>query len=357
MEDKKTILITGISGFIGSHMLAHVLKNTDWNVIGLARLNFAGDLNRNAEALEEFTKEEKDRVKYVYHDLNFSLCGDKVDRIGKLDYIIHLAANSHVDRSITHPKEFFQDNVMGTVNLLEFARLHHPKVRLLNFGTDEVFGPAPMGYDYKEDDRYYPSNPYSAAKAGQLEAGISYFVTYGMPIITTHMMNVFGERQNKEKLVPLAIDRIIKGTPIQIHSKLDDKGNVEYVGQRHWLHARNACDATLYVLQHGTPGEKYNIVGDIELDNDELVKTIGKVLGKEPVLEYVDFHKARPGHDRRYALDGTKLKNLGWVAPVGFEESLKKTIQWTLDNTGQDKKFGSALGSSISYMESEEYEE
>jgi len=234
------------------------------------------------------------------------------------------------------------------------TRKYHPKTRLLNFGTDEVFGPAPMEYNYKEEDRYYPSNPYSASKAGQLEAGISYFVTYGMPILTTHMMNVFGERQNKEKLVPLAIDKIIKGEEIQIHSKLDAKGDVEYVGQRHWLHARNACDATLFVLQNGTPGEKYNIVGDIELDNDELVKLIGYELGKEPKLKYVDFHKARPGHDRRYALDGTKLKEMGWVAPVTFEDSLRNTIRWTLNNEGQDKKFGNAFGSSISYMESEE---
>lgn len=333
-----TILITGAAGFVGHHLVEHVMKTTDWNVVGLARMNFAGDVNRLA-SIEKFG-EYGDRVRLVYHDLKFDINPGVSEAIGKVDYIAHIAANSHVDRSITHPKEFFMDNVIGTVNLLEWARLTHPNTPFLNFGTDEVFGPAPEGYDYKEEDRYRPSNPYSAAKAGQICAGHSYFVTYGMPVISTYTMNIFGERQNPEKLVAKAIQRIVAGETIEIHSKLpegmektDDRSEVEYVGQRHWLHARNACDAVLYLLQNGTAGEHYNVVGDVELDNDEMVNKIAAILGKPANLKYVDFHKTRPGHDRRYALDGTKLKELGWVPPVSFDESLKKTVEWTLHDS------------------------
>jgi len=328
MEKKKKVLLTGIAGFVGHHVLEEILKTTDWDVVGLARLNFAGEMKRITDVDILKNEEYANRVKFVYHDLKFDVNPGLVEDIGSLDYVIHLAANSHVDRSITHPKEFFMDNVIGTVNLLEYCRKHNPNAKFINFGTDEVFGPAPHGYDFKENDRFRPSNPYSAAKAGQICAGHSYFVTYGMPIISTYTMNIFGERQNPEKLVSKSIKNIIDDNPIPIHCKLDKNGEVEYVGERHWLHARNAANAVIYILKNGTPGEHYNVVGDTEMTNDEMVKHIGEFMGKEPKLEYVDFHKTRPGHDRRYALDGTKLKELGWVPPLDFETSLKKTIEW-----------------------------
>lgn len=344
MNGKKRVLITGIAGFVGSHVAEEILKTTDWEIVGLARLNYAGDLHRMADSELYQDRDTADRVKMVYHDLKYVLNPGVVSRIGKVDYILHLAANSHVDRSITHPKEFFEDNVMGTVNLLEYMRLHQPNARLINFGTDEVFGPAPADYNFKEDDRYRPSNPYSGAKAGQMCAGHSYFVTYGLDIISTYTMNIFGERQNPEKLVALAIKRINEGTPIQIHCKLRegvtvfDNGtghlvtteprDVEYVGERHWLHARNAANALVYLLENGVKGEHYNVVGDTELTNDEMVSLIGCMLNKDANLQYEDFHAARPGHDRRYALDGTKLKELGWIPPLDFESSLRNTIEW-----------------------------
>jgi dTDP-glucose 4,6-dehydratase len=332
------VLLTGVVGFVGSHMLEHILTTTDWEVVGLARMSTVGDLGRLADNPRFHLPEYKNRVKFVYHDLKFPVNESVSQRIGKVDFIIHLGSNSHVDRSITHPTEFFMDNVIGAVNLLEWARLTHPTTRFLNMGTDEVFGPAPHGYDYKEEDRYYPSNPYSASKAGQLMAGISYWVTYKLPVISTHMMNIFGERQNKEKLVPRAVERALSGEPMTIHCKKAEDGTVEYVGERHWLHARNACDAILFVLQKGNPGERYNVVGDAELTNDDMVKKIHGIVKKyapntpDLKLDYVDFHHARPGHDRRYALDGTKIREMGWVPKVDFEESLDRMVKWTLEH-------------------------
>jgi dTDP-glucose 4,6-dehydratase len=333
MTDKKRVLLTGVGGFVGHHFLEHILQSTDWDVVGLARMNTVGDMNRytGMECLKD--PKNAERVSFIYHDLKFTINDSLIERMGtNFDYIIHLAANSHVDRSITHPKEFFEDNVMGTVNLLEFVRLHCPTAKVINFGTDEVFGPAPADYNFKEDDRYRPSNPYSAAKAGQMCAGHSYFVTFGLNIISTYTMNIFGERQNPEKLMPKAMRMILADEAVPIHAKLDKDGGVEYVGQRHWLHARNAADAITFLLQYGEIGEHYNVVGDAEYDNDDFVGMIADVLGKTPKFDYVDFHKTRPGHDRRYALDGTKLADLGWIAPMGFEESIKRTVKWTLED-------------------------
>ena len=332
----KRILITGASGFVGSHLVEEILKTTDWEIVAMVRLSTIGDMHRLTT--QDVMGKEANRVKVVYHDLKNAINEAMDARIGHIDYVAHLAANSHVDRSITHPKEFFEDNVMGTVNLLEWARKRQQSGKIeyghiekfINFGTDEVFGPAPDNYDYKEDDSHNPSNPYSASKAGQLDAGYSYWITYKLPIITTHTMNIFGERQNAEKLVPKCIRYINEGKVIPIHASLDERGAVLEVGKRHWLHARNAANAVVFLLQKGVIGQRYNIVGDIELDNAQVATTIGKILGKEPKLEFVDFHKTRPGHDRRYALDGSKIKELGWIPPVDFEESMKKMIDWTL---------------------------
>lgn len=322
----KKILITGAAGFLGSHFLEEVLVNTDWQIVALCRLTYVGDLQRIVKS--SHVKKHANRITLVYHDLRFEIPEHTRELIGEVDYIAHIAANSHVDRSISSPKQFFEDNVMGTVNLLEWYRLYSPKAIFINYLTDEVFGPAPDDYDFKEDDRWRPSNPYSASKCGQGAAGISYHTTYKLPIITTYTMNLFGERQHKEKLVAKSIDNILHNRVIKIHAKLDESGNVEYVGQRHWLHARNAANATLFLFNHGVPGEHYNVVGETELHNDDLVRKIGLLMKQEPRIEYVDFSHARPGHDRRYSLDGSKLRNLGWIAPLDFQTSLQKTIDW-----------------------------
>jgi len=326
----KNILVTGAAGFFGSHFVEEVLVNTNWNIKCLCRLSYVGDVENIINSLH--VKDNPDRVQLIYHDLKFDISDHVSESIGDVDYIVHIAANSHVDRSISHPKQFFEDNVMGTVNLLEWYRKTNPNALFVNYLTDEVFGPAPDNYDFKEDDRWRPSNPYSASKAGQGAAGIAYNNTYNLPIITTYTMNLYGARQHKEKLVAKAIDKIYNDQIITIHAELDDMGSVINVGQRHWIHARNAANATLFLLNHGKPGAHYNVVGDVEMYNDDLVKVIAELMGKKPRIQYVDCNKARPGHDRRYSLDGSKLKNMGWQQPIDFKTSLQTTIDWVVDN-------------------------
>jgi len=316
----KKCLIDGVAGFVGSHVLKYLIKNTDWEIVCLMRLNNAGDANRIKDTQGD------PRITYLYHDLKYTINESLREQIGEVDYILHLAANSHVDRSITNPKEFFEDNVMGVVNILEFMRLYQPKARMINFNTDECYGPAPEGYKFKETDRLKPSNPYSGSKACQTMAAISYFVTYGLDIINTYTMNIFGPDQNREKLIPKAIYNAKNRIEMPVFAELNGDKLVG-VGQRHWLHVDNVGEALVFILENGKYGEDYNIVGTDELTNEDVVREINSLMGTEPLIKYVDFHKTRKGHDRRYAIDGTKLANLGWVPKKNFKEGLKEVIE------------------------------
>lgn len=317
---KKRVLLTGAAGFVGSHVLKYLIKHTDWDVVCMVRLKEAGELDR----LQDFQGNE--RVKFVYHDFKYDINTGVREKLGNLDYILHLGANSNVDRSITHPKEFFEDNVMGVVSMLEYVRIHQPQVRFINFSTDEVYGPAPEGYKFKEEDRFRPSNPYSASKAGQIMAGISYFNTYNLDIISTYTINIFGPDQAPTKLIPKAIRFAKERKPMPVFAELED-GKLVGVGSRHWLHVDNVGEALVFLLEKGIKGEHYNIVGTDELSNEEVVIIVNKLLGLEPLIEYVDFHKTRPGHDRRYAIDGTKLAELGWSPSLKFEEGIKLVMK------------------------------
>lgn len=315
----KRILLTGAAGFVGSHVAKYLIENTSFDVVCLIRLNKTGYLKN----LKEYS--ENSRLSFVYHDLKFDLNESVREAIGYIDYILHLGANSHVDRSIACPKEFFEDNLIGTVNLLEFVRLYMPNVRFINFSTDEVYGSAPEGYKYKEEDRFRPSNPYSASKACQNMAGFAYFNTYGLDIINTYTMNIFGPNQNSEKLIPKAIKYAKERKPMPVFAELED-GKLVGVGSRHWLDVRNVGESLVFLLEKGVKGESYNIVGTDELTNEDIVVKINTLLGTEPLIEFVDFHKTRPGHDRRYAIDGTKLSKLGWTPKLSFEEGIKNII-------------------------------
>ena len=198
----KKVLITGGAGFIAHHLIFYLLKNTNWNIVSLDRLDYSGNLNRLDSILSISSKIDKSRVKIVYHDLKSEINPWIKKEIGEIDIILHLAAGSHVDRSIDYPMEFVLDNVVGTANILEYARdvnLSNQLERFVYFSTDEVFGPAPKGIDYKENDRYNSTNPYSATKAGGEELAVAYENTYNLPVYITHTMNVFGERQHPEK--------------------------------------------------------------------------------------------------------------------------------------------------------------
>jgi len=333
----KRALITGGAGFIAHHLIGQVLKNTDWEVITLDRLDYSGNLNRLHDLMLSFEPEVRKRVKIVHHDLKAELNPLVRFEIGAVDYVLHLAAGSHVDRSIEYPMEFVLDNVVGTCNILEFARSQTNLERFIYFSTDEVFGPAPNGIKYAENDRYNSTNPYSATKAGGEELAVAYENTYGLPIYITHTMNVFGERQHPEKYIPMCIKRIRDGETVTIHS--DSTRTIP--GSRHYIHAEDVSSAILFLLNYEGKFEptwgnakcpKFNIVGAEELNNLELAQIIAESQGKELNYELVDFHSSRPGHDLRYALDGDKMKQLGWVPAKSVKERISEVTKWTLEN-------------------------
>jgi dTDP-glucose 4,6-dehydratase len=330
----KTILVTGGAGFIAHHVIEEILDNTDWNIVSLDRLDFSGNLNRLQEVVG--SRKDKKRVKVIHHDLKAPLNPQITSSIGKVNYVAHLAAGSHVDRSIDYPMEFVLDNVVGTANILEYAKTLDMLDKFVYFSTDEVFGPAPGEVKYKENDRYNSTNPYSASKAGAEELVVAFENTYQMPNIITHTMNVFGERQHPEKFIPMCINKVLKGEKIWIH------GNKEKTeaGSRHYIHAKDVASALLFLLNNDTPSvpdetgikcPKYNIVGSEEIDNLSLALYISAVLKKKLKYEIIDFHSSRPGHDLRYALCGDKMKSIGWT-PSEVYDKLKQTVNWTVEN-------------------------
>lgn len=328
------VLLTGGAGFIGHHLIEHILLTTDWHVVSLDRLDSSGNLNRIADVLRGARHQTEGgipRVTIVHHDLKAELNANVRNRIGPVDVILHLAAASHVDRSIVDPVSFVYDNVVGTANLLEYARTDEVRIGLkafVYFSTDEVFGPAADGIEFSEWDRYRSGNPYAATKAGGEEMALAYHNTYGLPVIITHTMNCFGERQDPEKFIPMCVRKILAREEIVVHA---DK-SLTRPGSRFWIHARNVASAVCFLLDGSTElGEKYNIVGECEIDNRDMVLRIAEILGLRPDYRLVDFHSSRPGHDLRYALDGRKMRELGWSPPLHFKDSLEKTVHWMLE--------------------------
>ena len=336
----KNVLITGGAGFISHHLIYYLIKNTDWKIISLDRLDYSGNLNRLDHILSELSYSEKSRVKVLFHDLKAEINPWIKKEIGKIDIILHLAAGSHVDRSIDYPMEFVLDNVVGTANVLEYARSVNEEKgleRFVYFSTDEIFGPAPIGIDYKENDRYNSTNPYSATKAGGEELAVAYENTYGLPVFITHTMNVFGERQHPEKFIPMCIKKIRDGETITIHSDKTKK----IPGTRHYIHAEDVAEAIYFLLSKdikheidfgGAKCPKFNIVGAEEINNLELAQIIADSQGKELKYEMVDFHSSRPGHDLRYSLSGEKMKKLGWTPSIKLTQRIKQVVEWSLKN-------------------------
>lgn len=316
-------LVTGAAGFIGHHVVQHLLRDTDWSLTLIDRLDESGNLNR----LAEIGAAKNPRIRTVFHDLKASLNDQLVSQIGAHDYILHLAAATHVDRSITDPMAFVLDNVVATTNILNFARLTGCQ-KFLNFSTDEVFGPAPVGAHYKEDDRYNAGNPYAASKAGAEQMGVAFHNTYGLPVITTHTMNVIGFRQHPEKYVPGTISKVMRHQKVMIHA---NRSRTK-AGSRFYIDARNVAEAVLFLINQGKPGEKYNIVGERETDNLELAQMIAKACGQPFTYDLVDFHSARPGHDLRYALDGSKMEQMGWKPTRSIDQAVEEIVAWTLAN-------------------------
>nr|BFD69141.1 dTDP-glucose 4,6-dehydratase [Bdellovibrio sp. HAGR004] len=319
------VLITGGCGFVGHHLVEHFLKNTKAEIVILDRLTYA---SMGLKRLRDIKCYDDQRIKILTANFNSSIDEGLASEIGEIEYIFHLGAETHVDRSIEDAEPFVISNVLGTLRLLEYARTQKSLKKFFYFSTDEVFGPAPGKTAYKEWDRYNSGNPYAAAKAGGEELCLAYGNTHKVPVVITHCMNIFGERQHPEKFIPLVINRVLSGNKILIHSD----ANKKIPGSRFWIHARNVAAAVVFLMDKAATQDKYNIVGEREVNNLEMAQFIAKVIGKPLNYELVDFHTSRPGHDLRYGLDGQKMFDMGWRLPLNFEHSLEKTVLWFLKN-------------------------
>jgi dTDP-glucose 4,6-dehydratase len=326
------VLVTGVGGFISSHLIQHIFENTDWYIVGIDSWRQMGTPERVEQVLSK-NPAWRERLTIITHNLDAPLPERTKKRIGQCDYIFNVASESHVERSIEDPVPFIRNNVGLMTTMLEFAREYPCKV-FIQVSTDEVYGAAPDGVNHVEWSPIIPSNPYSASKAAQEAISNSYWRTYGVPVVITNTMNNFGEMQDTEKYIAKLIRRITNGDVVIVH------GSKTEIGSRSYLHARNHADALLYLVQRTPaiyPGadrpDRYNVAGDQEIDNLELARKVAAFLGKPLRYELVDFHATRPGHDKRYALDGSKLAALGWTPPVALEASLKKYIDWTLAHT------------------------
>lgn len=340
------ILITGGAGFIGHHVVEDILKNTDWSIHIIDKLSYSSSGLDRLRDIEVIEKDMDTMLRVKVHPVDFTLpiSVGLAQEIGEVDYILHMGAETHVDNSIDNPEPFVRSNVLGTMHMLNFARTQKNLKAFLYFSTDEVFGPAPVGVQYPEWARYNSGNPYAAAKAGGEELALAWANTYGIPVIITHTMNVYAERQHPEKFIPKVIRAVLNDETVYIHSNKDKTK----AGSRYWIHARNVAAAVRFLIQlweedpttriprptywRPEKADKFNIVGEKEVDNLEMAQFIASVLGKDLKYEMVDFHSSRPGHDLRYALDGSKLESFGWKLPISFEESLRKTIEWTVAN-------------------------
>jgi dTDP-glucose 4,6-dehydratase len=314
----RKVLLTGGCGFAGAHIVEHLLANTDWEIVVLDRLSYAG-------TLERLTHLRSPRLRFVFHDFRAAFPDVVLKKLAGVDFIIHNGAETHVETSLHDPESFVQANVVGTLHVLEAARKLNVS-RFLYVSTDEVHGPAPTGVDFTEDAPIKPSNPYSAAKAGGEALTFAYWKSYKLPVIITRTMNLFGERQHPEKFVPMTIRKVMDGELVTVHGTSDGR-----IGSRKWLHARNQADALLFLLRNGLTGETYHIAGE-EYTNLEIAQFIAATIGRKLSYEIVDFHSQRPGHDLRYSLSDAKLRAMGWQPPMEFGESMGRTVRWAMEN-------------------------
>lgn len=328
-------LLTGGAGFIGSHMIEHLLRHTDWNIVVLDRLDAAGSLNRLYGMPSWGT--HRHRVEYRHHDLRAPVStGVAAELVGPFgnspfDRVIHMAAGSHVDRSVTEPTLFVLDNVLGTEHLLEL--LLKPGVfrrdtgRALHVSTDEVFGSAPPGIAFKPWDRFNPTNPYSATKAGAESLVVALAATFELPLLVVHMTNVTGPNQAPEKFLPIAMECIASGVEVPIHAVNGQ------VCARYYVDVENVCSAMLCVLDRGQlldgseRAGRYNISGDVELSNIDLCKKVARIMGREFKYRLVEGPPGRLKPDLRYCIDDAETRALGWKPPVKFDDGLARTVE------------------------------
>ncbi len=329
----KTILITGAAGFIGSAVARQFINETQDKVVNVDKLTYAGNLQSLASVSDD------PRYKFEQVDICDAAEVARVFREHQPDAVMHLAAESHVDRSISGPAAFIQTNIVGTYTLLEAARSYWNELdsarkaafRFHHISTDEVYGSLDDSGFFTEDTAYEPNSPYSASKASSDHLVRAWHHTYGLPVVTTNCSNNYGPYHFPEKLIPLVILNAVNGKPLPIYGKGD---NI-----RDWLYVDDHARALRLVLEKGKLGETYNIGGWNEKTNLEVVQAICTILDEKlphnaPHAKLITYVQDRPGHDRRYAIDATKIANdLGWKPQETFETGLRKTVEWYLSNS------------------------
>lgn len=309
------ILLTGSAGFIFSNFVIYALQRTDWDMVSVDKLTYAGSLHNVPY----------NRIKR--HRLHIGDVCDhhfmhKIFEMEEPDVVIHAAAESHVDNSIESSAQFMKTNVIGTHSMLEAALTAHKPELFINFSTDEVYGPCMDRKPFTEKDMLNPRNPYSASKASADLLGQSYFTTHKVPVITTRMCNAFGPRQHREKLIPKVISNIFTEQPVPVYGKGEQC--------REWIYTRDVFNAVRTLIEKGVPGEVYNITSGHEERNIDLVNKIADIIGTGKSL--ITFVKDRKAHDFRYAIDDSKIRSLGWEPEYEFDAALEHTVGWMRAN-------------------------
>lgn len=326
------ILVTGGAGFIGSALCRFLIAHTDASVVNIDKLTYAGTLT-SLKGIEHDA-----RYAFVRADICDAAAMQDVFARERPDAVVHLAAETHVDRSITGSDAFARTNVMGTFTLLEAARAHFGALpaaardafRFLHVSTDEVYGSLGREGLFREDTAYDPSSPYSASKAASDHFAMAWHRTYGLPVMISNCSNNYGPYQFPEKLIPLTILHALDGKPLPVYG---DGSNV-----RDWLHVDDHARALYAIVRRGQPGHKYNVGSSNERTNLHVVQSICAILqrvapGRSSYADLITFVTDRPGHDHRYAIDALKIgRELGWNAEESFESGLEKTVRWYLDN-------------------------
>ena len=336
------ICITGGCGFLGAHLVESFLKNTDATLVVLDKLTYA---SRGYDRLRDIDAFDDRRVSVLGCDLGQAIPPGIAREVGEVDYVIHAAAETHVDNSIVDPLPFMRSNIEGTHHLLWWARSLASLRRIFCVSTDEVYGPASLDdkeHKFNEESRYRPRNPYAAAKAGGEMLAMAYAPTYRLPITIVSTMNLLGERQDIEKFVPLVIRRVLLGEKILIHA---DPSSAKS-GTRCYLHCRTFAHALHFLIDldrrpglnqpskiqmHNIP-EKIHVSGEREISNLDLAQMIADFVGKPLIAELTGTPSSRPGHDLAYRIDDSLIQELGWNRPMGLDQSLKKTVAWYLAN-------------------------
>lgn len=334
------ILLTGVSGFIGANVAGYILKNTSWSILGVESWHVGNKSNghRLKSVINTLTDEQKSRLELIEWNLTHPFTPSIAEEIKskEIDFIINMASDSHVTRSISQPGKCWQNNCALIHNMLELSRAILPK-KFIQISTDEVYGD--VGWDgegHTEWDTILPSNPYSASKAAQEALSIAYWRTYDVPLILTNTMNVIGEYQDPEKFLPKIIASITNGKTIQIHSNGHDR-----IATRVWLDVLNMAEALIYICKWIQPEfcrterakpARFHIVGETELNVLKFAELVAAKLDKPLLYEFVRGDSVRPGYDRRYALEDTKLKPAGFRFPYSFDETLTRIINWVKQN-------------------------